>query len=424
MRVLHIIDPGSPGGGACTLQLLAEPLARLNSVHQDVLLIGTARHEMLARRCGVAPIGRLNTPRNEPMLAGIMGRAFRDLVELYESRNGRYDIIHTWTARSTLLTAVATPSHARLATLAVGPVNGVMMAALARALKRRPCSLLATSVSVKRDYMVTGIAEEYVDVLPPAVHPEAVEEHSEDRETVRRRWGLVDDRSKTFAVALMAEPASWCDARRAASVLALASESGRDVALIIHPVAQRRLDAIAWAGKLGLADRIILEDRLTEPWACMNGLDAVLMLSDDSNTMDISDRGNAFSLLLGGGRSVRPMPGIMPALWAMGAGVPVVAERSFALTEIIDDDGTGLLFDQHNINQAASKLVQLYEDRRLHRRISQAARAHVHQKYHVSAYCVRLKDVYERLIEGRLVRVVTDDSDTIEQGRRFSKFSR
>ena len=69
MRVLHIIDPGSPGGGACTLQLLSEPLTRLTSVDQDVLLIGTGWHADLARRCGVEPTGRITAPRYGPRMA-------------------------------------------------------------------------------------------------------------------------------------------------------------------------------------------------------------------------------------------------------------------------------------------------------------------------------------------------------------------
>jgi len=415
LRVLHVIDPGSPGGGACTLQLLSEPLARLNTVHQDVLLIGTNRHEALAKRCGVEVTGRIAPPRNEPILAGVGGADFKRVVNAYESAGGRYDIIHTWTARSTLLAALAAPQHRRLATLAVGPVNALLVRALARLLERRPTILLATSVAVKRDYVAMGIGEEQVDILRPAVHPEAVEAQAADRDTLRERWGVEED---VFVVGLFAEPVSWCDARRAISVIGLARESGRNVRLLVHPKAQRRQDAMRWARRLGMRELIITEDDLAEPWTCLHGVDAALLLGDDTMTTDLSETGSPFAILTGGGRGLRPMFGVMPALWAMGAGVPVIAERTMALQEIIADDETGLLVDHRDVAAAADRLVRLYDDRDHAMRIATAARAHVHRKYHVSAYCVRLRDLYERIEHGRLVRVVDDANAPVVEQRR------
>lgn len=423
MRVLHVIDPGSPGGGACTLQLLSAPLSRLNSVEQDVLLVGTNRHEQLARRCGVEPTGRITAPRNQPILSGLAGRNFKTFLEIYQRGRRPYDIIHAWTARSLLLTTLVAPDHRRLATFAVGPVNGFLMQALAALLSRRPATILATSVQVKRDYVVMGIPESQIEILPPAVHPEAVVDEVGDRETVRERWGLTSDDEGVFVIGLMAEPANWCDARRAMGVISPLAESGRDVRLALHPLAQRRNDARRWAARLGLDHRMILDDDLAEPWRSINGLDAALLLGDDTTTLDLADHGSPFSLLTGGGRSLRPMTGVMPALWAMGLGVPVVAERSMAMAEIIDDEGTGFLVDQHDVNAAADRLARLYDDRALHRLIAQAARAHVHQRYHVSAYCVRLREMYERLIEGWQASVVTEDSEVVEE-RHYVEYRR
>ena len=68
MKVLHLIDPGSPGGGACTLQLLAEAVDRLRSVDSDVLVIGNRAHRDLAYRCGVPVTGVLSPPINHTTL--------------------------------------------------------------------------------------------------------------------------------------------------------------------------------------------------------------------------------------------------------------------------------------------------------------------------------------------------------------------
>ncbi len=421
MRVLHVIDPGSPGGGACTLQLLSEPLARLTCVDQLVLLIGNGRHEHLARRCGIEPTGRITAPRNQPILAGFRGDAFRQFLATYEAALGTYDLIHTWTARSTLLAAAAAPTHKRVATLSVGPVNGVVMRGLAALMAKRPAVLLATSVAVKRDYVVMGIAEEHLDVLAPAVHPEAVAEQSPDREAVRARWDVADD---MFVIGLLAEPASWCDARQAMHLIAMCADSGRNVGLVVHPSAQRWVDALDYARKLDMDDRLIPDEQLAEPWRCVNGLDAALMFGDETNVLDLADSGSAFSILTGGGRSLRPMSGIMPALWAMGAGVPVVADRSLAMEEIIDDGGTGFLVPQRDLPSAVERMVRLYDDSNLRREISQAAQGRIQRQFHVSAYCVRLKEMYERILEGRVTQVVSETGEPVVERRRYVEYRR
>lgn len=415
MRVLHVVDPGSPGGGACTLQLMAAPLARLTSVRQDVLLVGNGRHERLAERCGVPVTGRLTAPRHQPVMAGFLGGAFRRFVRSREEVFGRYDLVHAWTARSALLAAIAAPARRRVATLTIGPVNGFLMRLLARAIDSHPTFLLATSVAVKRDYIAAGVGARHLDVLRPAVHPEAVEDGSDDRDHVRRRWG-VDERS--FVIGLLCEPVSWSDARRAAVVLSLAAEAGRDVRLVVHPAAQRRVEAVRWLMRIGHAHRLIVDEQLAEPWRCVHGLDAALILGDDTTTPDVSEGGSPFSLLFGGGRALRPMPGVMPALWAMATGVPVIAERSLAMQEVIDHDHTGLLVDQRDINAAASCVVRLFDDPGAGSRLGQAARASIHRAHHVSAYCVQLKEVYERVIAGRVAAVVQEGGEAVIEQRR------
>jgi len=417
MRVLHVIDPASPGGGACTLQLLSEPLHRLRSVEQDIVLIGTARHESLARACGVTPSGRLAAPLNQPILAGLVGDSFRRLVRTYEHSRGAYDVIHAWTARSTLLTALVAPDRPRLSTLAVGPVNGIMTQALGAALRRRPAALLATSVAVKRDYVAMGVDEEQIEVLRPAVHPEAVEASVTERDALRVRWRADED---DFVIGLLAEPTNWSDARRAVAAVTLIHASGRRARLLIHPRAERRAQAREWVCRLGLESSLILEDGLATPWTCLRGMDAALVIGDDSNTLDLRESGSPIAILVGGGRSLRPMSGVMPALWAMAAGVPVVAERSLALEEIIEDGRTGLLFAQHDVNAAAAGLVRLMESAEFAASIASGAAAHVRQNYHVSAYCVLLKEMYERVAAGRVARIIRGDADddVVEQRNR------
>ena len=97
-----------------------------------------------------------------------------------------------------------------------------------------------------------------------------------------------------------------------------------------------------------LVDRVAYD--VAEPWRIVHGLDAAMLIGGDLNSMDLRGTGSPFARLTGGGRRLRPMPGIMPLLWAMSAGVPVVAEASDAVRDVVEDGRTGLLVNQHDIN--------------------------------------------------------------------------
>src|SRR6185503_10149998 len=148
MRVLHLIDPGSPGGGACTLRLLAEPVHRLNSVRQDVLIIGTTRHEALARRCGVPTIGRLCPPRSIPWAGA---DSLRHIIQLAFMQKRGYDLLHAWTPRSALLAAHAAPGLPVLGTFPTGPSDQLHMRQLRGHSVHAHVHLLAATRAVQRE---------------------------------------------------------------------------------------------------------------------------------------------------------------------------------------------------------------------------------------------------------------------------------
>jgi glycosyltransferase involved in cell wall biosynthesis len=112
------------------------------------------------------------------------------------------------------------------------------------------------------------------------------------------------------------------------------------------------------------------------------------------------------------------MPGVMPLLWAMCAGVPVIAEASEAVRDIIDDGLSGMLVEQHDVNAAADRVCRLMDDPTVAGRIGMQGRAMTERRYHVSAFCVRLKELYERHLEDRPVKVVSEENaDLIEVQR-------
>ena len=390
MHVLHLIDPGSPGGGACTLRLMAAPVQRLTSVRHRVIIVGTERHLRLAEHCGVEADGVLPAPARIPVFGY---RSLRRLIREYERAHGPIDLIHAWTARAAMLAIAAAPQIPRIATLAIGPVNGMLMHGLAAMLEHHPTPMLASSSAVAREYQTMGVDADHLTVLRPAVNPELI--RMEERDQVRRELGVDGD---TLVVGLLAEPSDWADGRQAAAVITPAIAARRKVKLLMHPRTTRHVEAKRWVQTAGWRESLILDERTTAPWRIVHAIDAALLIGGEMNAVDMSGAASPFSLLLGGGSRLRPMPGVMPLLWAMAAGLPVIAEASDAVRDIVIDGRTGLLVPPRDAAAATDRIIRLHDDRTIGGRLGAAGKQLVHDAYHVAAYCVRLKEAYERAI--------------------------
>jgi hypothetical protein len=197
---------------------------------------------------------------------------------------------------------------------------------------------------------------------------------------------------------------NWADARVAIDVVSRVAVTGRKVRLLLHHSAPRRVEAEQWARKLDYDDLLIIDDEVAEPWRVTPGLDAALLIGGELNSQDLSESGSPFSLFVGGGRRIRPMPGIMPLLWSLSDGVPVIAEASDAVRDVIVDGRSGLLVERGDINAAADRIMKLYDDPTIAGRIGRSAKTLAAERFHISAYCVRLREIYERIEAGRSPR--------------------
>ena len=397
MRVLHLIDPASPGGGACTLRLLAEATERLRSIDHTVIVIGSREHVRLAERCGVRPTGSICPMLRQPVLAS---RGLRRAIDTYESAAGVFDLIHAWTLPSAMLGTLADPVASVVGTFNIGPLAESTYHGLAVLTDRHPIPVLASSEAVGREYAGLGVDESQISVLPPAVNPDILSAYP--RDAVRRRWGVSED---TMAVGLMSEPVNWADARMAVNAAGRVAVSGRPVRIVMHHRAARRLEAERWARDLSLANLIVVDDTMATPWECVTGLDAALLLGGDRNVQNFSAAGRLRSIVTGGGQQLRPMPGVLPMLWAMAAAVPVIAEDGDAVRGIIEDGQTGLLIERGSITAASNRIVRLIQDHTIAGRIGSRARTEVQRRFHLSAWCVRLRTMYQQVAEGRPIQV-------------------
>ena len=379
MRILHLIDPAAPGGGPCTLRLVDDACSRLPEHEHDVLIVGNGADLALARRCGLDPLGHLAVAARCTALAR---GALRNVISAYESAGRGYDLLHAWTESAALL-AAGVFRRAILATLVVGPTGP-----LGR-LRRRAVPVLVTSPAIRREYEAAGLEAGLLSVVPPAVGANAI--GRESRPVLRESW---DAGQSTFMVGLAAEPVHWAHGPIAFDAAARVHLTGRDVRLLVHPATLRDRYLGQWLTRVDLADRVVVGAEAAEPWRVLPGLDAVLFICDaryvrHSRNQDRSRRGWRLAMT----RS-RPLPGILPVVWAMAAGVPVVAEATDALCGIIKDGRTGLLVEPGDANAAAACLLRLYDDSSTASRIGTAGRDLVRRRFACEDFTARINDAY------------------------------
>ena len=314
MRVLHLIDPQSSDGGPCTLRLLADAARHMRADVHDALILGGAREVELAARCGVSVSGSLCPPRALPWAGA---KAIRRFAVMKASHGAAYDLIHAWTLRTAALAALAFGSQPpSLATLHVGPPRGLFGCYARRAMRRGKQPLLAACTAVRRECKVSGLSSQQAAILPPAVSANSAE--LIDRDAVRDRWvkelGLKIE-PDAYIVGLLGEPPQWIDARIAANVADRVRLTGCNIKLLMHPSCWHRLQAQQGSDELGHDEMMILDEAAAEPWRIVKGLDAAMMLGRRSH--------------------VQQSGSMLPVLWALAAGLPVVAARSDALRDVI-----------------------------------------------------------------------------------------
>ena len=370
MKILHLIDPASPAGGPCTLRLVAEAMSRVDRASHEALVFGAAEHVVLARRCGVPARLRVGCTLIRP---GFGPRALREALRAIESESRPYDLLHAWT-----------PGCASAA-VAIG---------------RRPLTGTILGLGL-------GLGTGNGSRLRPAVDPGVIA--LEDRPELRAGWGADET---AFVVGLLGEPPDRLDAESALAAVGRVAMTGRDIKLVLHRDAARHSTLRRWLGKLGLADALILDDRVAEPWVVVSGLDAAL-LATRPRPRPRDERRGAIGRLAGrvtdaiglsgslaAAAGDGPLPMTLPLLWAMAAGLPVIAEDCEVWGEVIDDGHSGLLFEQGGFNTVALHILNLFEDAHLARRLGAAARALIEKRFDPETFAERLGDAYGALVSG------------------------
>jgi hypothetical protein len=369
-RVLHLIDPGSAGGGPCAMHMHSELVAQLNDDQHDVLVLGTQRDVLHAQACGVAVDGQFCPPRFAA-LAGRKGLA-RSVATMQQHR-GEYDVVHAWSLRSAGYASAALPHLPRVGMALAGAVEGMPHEPLANVLARSSSVVLAATHAVQDSFTQYGFDAKKMLVLPGAV---AVPNHDGDaRKQWRARWGVDDD---VFVIGAICEPSRDVDYRATMRAIVSLNMTGRRAALVVPDDATRRSDAVRWARKLGLEHTMILDALACHPWRMAAGLDAAWWLSASTASLV---------------KTLSPLP----AWLMMAARVPMIADATVLSREMLDDGRTGFLVSPGELSELCDRMAKLADDAAHRRELASAAFEALPATVDPAVYAQEVRDIYQRL---------------------------
>lgn len=366
MRVLHLFEASDFSVPHARLALLAQSLGRMPDVTEDVCLLGNRSLETAANDLGITARWRFN-------LAGRMGISgyFRLRREL---RQHRYDLIHCWSIRtmgSPTLAAVTAADVPRVVTVCrmASAKEARWAGVLTRHLKADTVYLPISS-SVGRSMLEHGVDPQHVHTLRPGIDMSLYQPSL--RKPLRESWE-VDN--ATRVVALLGDPTEEASAMAAFMATGLADQilasRGRPVVLLVHPQ-QRDIDqAMSTARQIDPASRIVLEPRIDRPWEILPGCDIALAMGHSG--------------------------GNLPLLWAMACAVPIVAEATPAISEIVEDRHSAMLARPDLPKALAHRITQLAEDEQLAWKLKDTARHEAYTFFSRQRYVQSLKQVYEQV---------------------------
>ncbi len=317
----------------------------------DVLTIGTAADDAVARSCGLKTIGSVSIGTRNA------NRAIARVMQHYQQVFGAYDMVHAWTQRAGAMACAAAPRHPRRVSVSRSPVPG----RYATTLRITGTTIIAPLEAIRIEWIAAGFAPKLVKVVPPAVNDAAlVHEPQLGNGTVKSE----SNRSgPPFIIGMMHSPVDELDATIALTIAARLSLAGVRAHVVVHPRAHRRAEAKMMSHRLGFDyEPLIVEENIERPWLIAAALDAAVRVGG-------SRTGGEFA----------------PLLWAMAAGVPVVAEDDPAARELLGQGEHGRLVPRGDINAICAQLMQLHENRQAARRTGASGSELMRERFAASA---------------------------------------
>lgn len=410
-HVLNILDVQNPHVGPCLTALLADVVASSATRGLDVhaLIIGPTSAELAAHNLGLHTFDRIGAHCHSSWLA-------LPALRRYLRRRPAVDLIHAWSLSTGTLAAMAAPGIPRIITLSVDPPS-TSPAHWLRTLTTTasaPTAVLALSHAVKRSWIQHGARPEQFLVVHPGLDIRRIDRSA--RSELRRRWGIKSQ--NTLVLGLLGQPSGRCDARRAGRILSMMHLSDLDTAMIIAPDADRIAHGFSIVRSAQCTDRFVTDESISAPWQVLPGLDAALILGNDSDQARVSRHiGHApirigqswwhvFNRMLDPGASRRIehsnlMPGILPMHWAAAAGKAIIAEASYAVLETAEPNQSALLATPGADDAIVERIRQLRDDRQLDWAIRDRARSEAYSLFSPSRFCSDIATIWNQIMRGQ-----------------------
>ena len=374
MRILHLIDPGSVEVGAEALAMIADTVKRLPGHNHDVLIVANAQWTITARRIGLKPIGSISPVNGRPILAR---RALKNVIYRTENVSGRFDVLHAWTLSCAALASSAAPNHQ----IITGPVfaepkTSKLSKQDVKRLNRSAPRILCANSEIMQECVSLGIDELLLSETSPGIDSDRIT--TGNRKLLRDSWGVDET---TFVVG------SLGNAQVAIRATTLVEQTKRDLRLIVHADAQLRFQAAHFAMRLGGDEKIIIENKYSQLWNILPGLDAAIVDTAQYKAINRSTQSN----------------NLLSVLWLMAGGTPIIINSEHRASTLINDQENGLLFPSSDTNVINQALMQLIDDPKLAQQIRSASKKFVADQFGAKKLAENLADIYQQTSRGQRV---------------------
>jgi glycosyltransferase involved in cell wall biosynthesis len=313
-------------------------------------------------------------------------RAVHHLAELI--RELRPHILHTHTAKAgtigrlaALLAGSAGPPiivhtfHGHVLRGYFGPLRSTFFRLLERWLARRTTALVAVSPEVRDDLVALGIGprEKFTVVRLGIELDERVSANGGDEQgaETRRLLGIPADRFVVGWIGRMTGVKRTDDVLLAVRRL---HEQGVDAVLCMVGDGPDRDAVERRAHDLGIVRDCLFLGYQNEVAPYYAAFDALILPSANEGTP-------------------------VSAIEALAGGRPVVATRVGGVPDVVRDGVDGFLVEPGDVDAMASRLAELASDPALRRRMGEAGRASVHERYSVERLLDDVDRLYRTLLE-------------------------
>ncbi|OGW60010.1 MAG: hypothetical protein A2V83_07850 [Nitrospirae bacterium RBG_16_64_22] len=370
MSALTIVHTeASTGWGGQEIRIVLEAVGLRGRGH-DVRVVGPAGGAIIQRARDV------DVPAEEwawngaagwfsiPRLAGRLDSLRADVVVTHSSRD-------SWVASLAARIARSRPAVVRMRHLSTPVSTGI----LTRWLYTRLADVIVTTSEAIRRTLIerNGYPPERLVAVPTHIDPAGFD-RPDARTAARGALGIGQD---AFVLGTVSVLRSW---------------KGHDLLL----GAARSLGAaipgvrivIVGDGPQGERLRARVEDE---------GLSEIVTMT--GHREDIGEMLSAFDLFAFPSTANEGVP--QAVLQAMSAGLPVVASSLPSIAEVVREEETGFLFPPGDASAFSGRIVLLAGDAALRRRMGEAGKARVRERFMESGMLDRLEEVYGRAASGR-----------------------